>query len=136
MSQIDYWFKAVAYLKEDQRKREEELLKLEGLMEGIEKVSTYSLDKAIAPIVKLVIKLARINDADHIFFFETLLTLFSGMAKDVDTLKTLVSSVASGKEELKGEMEKVRKSLQERDRISKELESIVKQRRKFFEEHR
>jgi hypothetical protein len=136
MSEIEYWFKALAKLKEEQRKREEELLKVEGLMEGIEKVSTHPLDRTVAPLFKMVIKLERNNQADHIFFFETFLTLLSNMARDIDTLKGVALSLASGNEALEREIENVKKSLEERERMLKELEDIVEERRNFYEEHR
>ena len=136
MSITEPWRKLIEFLKEEHKRREEELLKAEGLVEAVKTLSHEPWEKADAHIAEVVTKLARVTKADVIFVFETLLTLISHIEAKVNGLWEAIQELASVNEKLASKIGELEKAWRDRESMLKDLEEIIARTRKFYEENR
>jgi len=137
VSKVDDWLKSLAILKMGQKERTEALLKVEGLMEGIGKNAPQdSLQQVLAFAFQLIAKLTRVDESDTIFLLETFLTLLAEQQKEIDTLNSITSSLASEKKELSKKFRDMDKWRKERESMLTEIDDFVKQRREFLDQNR
>lgn len=135
MPRIRNWDEAIDKLRQVQKENAEILLKVEGAMEGIEKTMTSAEGRAITTAFRLIAKLVRIDEADHLFILE----LLSDQAREMEAVKSIVASLASEKEELSEKIEEMNEWREQRERMLREIDKIVKERKKrkrFLDEHR
>lgn len=109
-------------------------------MEGIGRISDSPLGKTVAPLAQMTAMLARIQEADTLFLFETLLTLLKEQEREIDALKGIVTSLASENTELlkiiNSRIEEMDKWRRQREPMLRQIDAIVKQRKNFLDQNR
>lgn len=136
-SKVNEWLKRITMMKQKQKETEELFLKLEGQMEFVEKKSQpNSIEQALALILHLIVREARINRSDIVFLFETFLTLLSEQQKELGMLKDIVISIASERTELSKKIEKMEKWRKEREPILQHLRNYLKESGEFLDRHK
>lgn len=136
MSQIDEWLKIIAMEKAEQIKNNEELVKVEGMMEGVEKTSSNPAEKSFAGLIAWLTRLTRVERDDVLYLLQTFLTLLSAQEKEIATLKSRIMPLALEKMEQSKKLEEMEKWRKEREATLSELDEMVKRSRDFQNQNR
>lgn len=135
--EIDRWLNAVAQMRMDREKDEEELIKIEGIMENIAKTSSpTSATVGIAQSWRIMMRLIRITDKNTVFLLQTFLTFLSEQAKELDVLRGMVTASASEKKELLNKIEEMEKWREQNEPILRHLDDYLKESGEFLDAHR
>jgi len=139
MSKIEDWSKIIDGLRLTQEERDT-LLKVEGKLEMVQKTEVNPLAQMLATAFLTLVRHIRTNETVHTWILDTFSTLISQQEQEMDTIKSIIVSLASENKEL---LKKIQKRIEEMDKwrrqrepMLRQIDAIVQQRRNFLDQNK
>jgi len=139
MSKIEDWSKTIDGLKLTQEERDT-LLKVEGVLEMAQKTETHPLAQMLATAFIALVRHIRTNETVHTWILNIFSTLISQQEQEIETMRSIIVSLASENKEL---LKKIQKRIEEMDEwrrqrepMLREIDDVVQQRKNFLDQNK